>query len=363
MSKRPASLRRAQPPGTTLRRAPPPGASAPRSGLVHPPPTTHTGLVRAALLLALAGLAGHAASATAGPDPDARDHGDFWAEVVSPNHDELLGIKAQLRDALSIAAGDWNPEHRAALLREATRLARHARTLDPADAELVFYLGAIADDAGRAVEAQRLLTQFTSGASRGPLRGEALLRLGKLALRQGSPAHAIAPLRQAVAERADRRVTTIAAVHLADALDGAGRTSAAIDLLSQRVAAATGNWDNEEALLVLALAVLYDRDEQISQAFDLVTRAQRALDGAYAERFEAGLQLAPPAPAVELHYHRAFLYETAGFVHEARAEWAAYVRLAGASPASGRSVARARAHLAALDEQLRARRPAKGKRP
>lgn len=315
--------------------------------------------MRAALLLAFAGLAGHAPAAAApGPDPDARDHGDFWAEVVSPNHDELLGIKAQLRDALSIAAGDWNPDHRAALLREATRLARHARTLDPDDAELVFYLGALADDAGSAVLAQRMLTQFTAGATRGPLRGEALLRLGRLALRQGSPAHAIGPLRQAVAERADRRVTTIATVHLADALDAAGRTSAAIDLLSQRVAAATGNWDNEEALLVLALAVLYDRDEQISQAFELITRAQRALDGAYAERLEAGLALAPPVPAAELHYHRAFLYETAGFVHEARAEWAAYVRIG-----TGRSVARARAHLAALDDQLRARRPAKRRHP
>jgi hypothetical protein len=111
------------------------------------------------------------------------------------------------------------------------------------------------------------------------------------------------------------------------------------------------------ALTVLALAVLYDRDEQISQAFDLVLRAQGALDGAYAERFEAGLALAPPVPAAELHYHRAFLYETAGFAHEARAEWLAYLRLG-----TGRGLVRARAHLAALDAFVRDRRPSRGTR-
>jgi hypothetical protein len=290
-------------------------------------------------------------------DPDARDHGDFWAEVVAPNHDELVAIKAELRSALGYAANAWNPEHRAAMLREATRLARHGQRLDPGDPEVTFYLGALADDAGRTLEAQRLLTELVSGPTRGPLRAEALVRLGKLALRRGAAADAISPLRQAVAERADRRMTVIATVYLADALDASGRTGVAIDLLSQRVAAATGNWDNEEALTVLALAVLYDRDEQISQAFDLVLRAQGALDGAYAERFEAGLALAPPVPAAELHYHRAFLYETAGFAHEARAEWLAYLRLG-----TGRGLVRARAHLAALDALLRDRRPTRGKR-
>jgi tetratricopeptide (TPR) repeat protein len=306
-----------------------------------------------------------AAPATAAPgagrparDPDARDHGDFWAEVVAPNRDQLVAIKAQLREALSIAQTDWNPEHRDGLLREASRLARHGRTLDAGDLELVFYLGALADDAGRSLEAQRLLTEFARTAARGPMRGEALLRLGKLALRQGAPADAISPLRAAFAERGDRRLTTLAAVYLAEALDGAGRTSDAVALLSQRVAGATGNWDVEETLELFTLAVLYDRDEQISQAFDLVLRAQGALAGAYAERLEAGLQLAPPVPAAELHYYRGVLYETAGFVHEARAEWLAYLRFPAAAV---RAPGRARAHLVELDRVLRERRPGRGK--
>jgi hypothetical protein len=67
---------------------------------------------------------------------------------------------------------------------------------------------------------------------------------------------------------------------------------------------------------------------------------------------EAGLSLAPPVPAAEIHYARAFMYETAGFTHEARAEWAAYLRLPTATAAS-----RARAHLEGLDRMLAERRP------
>lgn len=319
-----------------------------------------TAAALAAALCVAPAAAAPADRAAAAParDPDARDHGEFWAEVVSPHRDQLDAIKTELRQALSIALTDWSPEHRDGLLREATRLARRGRALDPSDLEIVYYLGAIADDAGRATEAQRLLGDFARSAPPGQMRGDAFLRLGRSALRRGAPTDAIAPLRGALAERGDRRITTTAAVYLAEALDGAGRTADAIALLSHRVDAATGNWDTEEALEVFALAVLYDRDEQISRAFELVLRAQGALAGGYAERFLAGLQLAPPVPAAELHYYRAFVYETNGHLHEARAEWLAYLRLPNV-----RGRARARAHLAAVDGMLLERRPARGKRP
>ena len=386
MSKRPASARAPQPPGITPPTrtragvsapgsgAPPPTpvpTGAPRRALVPPSATSHTdqvtrppGLAATAAALAVALCVAPAAAAPGDAptaptrDPDARDHGEFWAEVVSPHRDQLTAIKAELRQALSIATTDWSPEHRDGLLREATRLARRGRALDPSDQEIVYYLGAIADDAGRAAEAQRLLRDFARTGPPGAMRGDALLRLGRSALRRGAPTEAIAPLRGALAERGDRRITTIAAVYLADALDAAGRTADAIALLSQRVDAATGNWDTEEALELFALAVLYDRDEQISQAFELVLRAQGALAGGFVERFLAGLQLAPPVPAAELHYYRAFVYETNGYLHEARAEWLAYLRMPDA-----RARARARAHLAAVDGMLRERRPARGKRP
>ncbi len=333
--------------------------------LVPPDPRAHTHLVSRVLaslapvaLGALVALGAHGALAPAAAapvrDPDARDHGDFWAEVVSPNRDQVTAIKAQLREALAVIATDWNPEHRQRVIADAMGMARHARALDPGDIEVVYFLGAIADDGGRSLEAARLLTQVTLEAPRGAVRNDALVRLGKIALRRGKPAEAIAPLRQALGERVDRRTSTIAAVYLATALDRAGRTADAIDLLRPRVEAASGNWDVEEALEWFTLALIYDRDEQVSLAFDLVVRAQSSLAGSYAERMEAGLGLAPPVPVAETHYARAFLYETAGFVHEARAEWLAYTRWPTAAAA-----ARARAHLEALDRMLAERRPSK----
>jgi tetratricopeptide (TPR) repeat protein len=311
-------------------------------------------------VLALVAFVALTAPAQAGParDPDARDHGDFWAEVVSPNHDQVGAIKARMREALAIIATDWSPEHRERVIAEAMRLARHARTLDPGDLEVVYFLGALADESGHADEAARLLAAHARRAPRGPARSDALVRLGKLALRRGAPDEAIAPLRQALGERGDRRATAVASVYLAGALDAVGRTSDAVELLRQRVDAATGNWDVEEALEWLALAVLYDRGEQVSMAFDLVVRAQAALAGSYAERLESGLALAPPVPAPEIHYYRAFLYETAGFLHEARAEWAAYLRLPTATARS-----RARAHLDGVDRLLAERRPGRGPHP
>lgn len=310
-------------------------------------------LVSAAAVWAL-GLAVGPQGATAAPrrDPDARDHGEFWSEVVSPNRDQVAAIKEQLRDALAIIPNDWNPEHRERVVAEATRLARHARSLDGGDVEVIYYLGALADEGGHTTDAVRFLTEASQRAARGPARSDALVRLGKIALRRGRPSDAIVPLRQALGERSDRRTTTIAAVYLAHALDGAGLTADAIDVLRPRVEAASGNWDVEEALEWITLAVLYDRDEQVSLAFDLVVRAQTALTSSYAERMEAGLALAPPVPAAEIHYARAFMYETAGFLHEARAEWAAYLRLPSAS-----ATPRARMHVDAVERILAERRP------
>ncbi|HUQ01889.1 MAG TPA: hypothetical protein VM261_05300 [Kofleriaceae bacterium] len=311
-------------------------------------------MVRALVSVVALGLAIAPTAATGAPrrDPDVRDHGEFWGEVVSPNHDQVRAIKQQLRDALAVISADWNPEHRERVIADATRVARHARSLDPGDVEVVYFLGALADEGGRSADAVRFLTEASQRAARGPARSDALVRLGKLAMRRGRPADAIVPLRQALGERADRRTTTIAAVYLAHALDGAGRTADAIDVMRPRVEAASGNWDVEEALEYLTLALLYDRDEQVSLAYDLVVRAQTALTSSYAERMEAGLSLAPPVPAAEIHYARAFMYETAGFTHEARAEWAAYVRLPSAA-----ATPRARAHLDAVERILAERRP------
>ncbi len=276
---------------------------------------------------------------------------------MSPHHEEVAALKLQLRDAIAAVAVDANADHRAGIVREAHRVVRYARHLDPGDLELLYDEGALADEGGQAIAAQRLLTEYVSRTPRAGLRVEALVRLGAIALRQGRPELAIGPLRQAVAERGERRAAAAATVYLATALDGAGRTGEAIDLLAE-AATTPASWEAEDAAIWLALATLYDRDEQISRAFELVLSAQSALGPQFAERMEAGLAAVAPAPAPEIHYARAFMYETAGFLLEARVEWQSYLRLA----TGARYHARAREHLASIDALL-ARRRAPGRTP
>ncbi len=308
--------------------------------------------------LAAVGVALIASSARAAPDPDARDHGDFWGEVVSPHRDEIAAIKLHLRDALAAIPADWSADHRAGMVAEALRLTGYARRLDPGDLDLLYYQGALADEGGQAALAQRLLGEYVARTPRQGQRVEALVRLGKIALRQRRPELAIGPLRQAVAEPAERRTTSAARIYLAHALDGSGRTGEAIDLLAERVAT-PGNWEAEDAAVWLALATLYDRDDQISRAFDLVMTAQHVLGPQFAERMEAGLASVPPVPAPEIHYARGFLYETAGFLLEARTEWQGYLRMTTIA----RHRDRARDHLAAIDKLLALRRAPPRARP
>ncbi|MBE7449864.1 MAG: hypothetical protein HS111_13470 [Kofleriaceae bacterium] len=86
--------------------------------------------------------------------------------------------------------------------------------------------------------------------------------------------------------------------------------------------------------------MIYDRDEQITHAFDLVVRAQQALSGSYAERLEAGLALAPPVPAAELHHHHRLPLRPDRGCTRPRAEWLAYVRLTALALGAARAPTR-----------------------
>ncbi|MBZ0236192.1 MAG: hypothetical protein K8M05_27950, partial [Deltaproteobacteria bacterium] len=139
-------------------------------------------LAAALVAVGALGIAALPGRALAGPhrDPDVHDHGEFWGEVVSPHRDQVQAIKRELRDALAIIAADWSPDHRLRVLAEATRIARHARSLDPGDVEVVYFLGALADEGGKTSDAVRFLTEASQRAPRGPARIDALVRLGKL---------------------------------------------------------------------------------------------------------------------------------------------------------------------------------------
>jgi hypothetical protein len=76
---------------------------------------------------------------------------------------------------------------------------------------------------------------------------------------------------------------------------------------------------------------------------------RRALSAQFAEHIQILLARMPFAPAEDLHYFRALLYEAEGHYAEARAEWALYAS-AGQPPFRGRALD----HIAEIDARRRA---------
>lgn len=284
-------------------------------------------------------------------DPD-----DFWREVVHPHADEVLELQRSLAVTLRSLDDQDGYGNRSELVQSGLRMARYARLLDPGDLDALYYAGAFADEAGRATEAERVLDGYLARAPAGPLRADALLRIGRIALRQHRTTEAINALRRALAQPAERPTAVKSHVALAHALEATGDVGAAIAVLRDLDDRTPIDGDPATVIGYLALAALYDRDEQITAAFDIVIRLKNALDSDYSRWAEDAVRLYPPPVAADLHYYRALAYETTQLNQaEARAEWFAFERAAGSTGAG----ARARDHRLALDRELaRERRPA-----
>src|SRR5207237_953504 len=80
----------------------------------------------------------------------------------------------------------------------------------------------------------------------------------------------------------------------------------------------------EVTTLALALAVAYDRDEQLSSAFQTLDHMQSALTSSYAAQLQQSIGTLQFVPAIDQRYWQALFYESAGFLAEARAEWLNY---------------------------------------
>jgi hypothetical protein len=108
---------------------------------------------------------------------------------------------------------------------------------------------------------------------------------------------------------------------------------------------------------LFALAVAYDRDEQITRAFEQLDRLQNSLQTSYISSMQSYIDQMDPAPSAEVHYYRGLLYESGGYFDEARAEWVLY------ADSEARYRDRALAHVAAIDkitgQMLEARKPGK----
>jgi len=323
-------------------------------------------LRRASVVLTLAAIAvparAHADRMPDRPYAAPADPDDFWRDVVHPHADEVGELQRNLALTLRSIDDPYGEGNRGEQVQSGLRMARYALVLDPGDLDALYYTGAFADEAGRATEAQRVLDDYLARAPVGVLRADALLRVGRIALRQHRTRDAIVALRRSVAQVAERMTSVKAHIALAHALEATGDVGAAIAVMRELDDNVPIDGDPATVIGYLALAVLYDRDEQVTAAFDVILRLKNALDNDYNRWAEDAVRLYPPPVAADLHYYRALAYETTTVnPTEARAEWFAFERAAGATGAG----ARAHDHRIALDRELaRDRRPApKPRRP
>ncbi|MBK9031391.1 MAG: hypothetical protein IPL61_08645 [Myxococcales bacterium] len=320
-------------------------------------------LVAALWLALLASVAPARADRMIDVPPRPAEPTDFWGRVLHPHAAQVAELVQQLSMTLRQLDDPYGAADRSRIemVRTGVRLARYARTLDPNDDDVTYYAGAFADAAGRALEAERLLTIYLRAAPAGAQRADALVRIGRIALRQGRTDLAVDRLRQASAQVADRFTIVRARIALAHALEASGDVGAAVATLRELVDAVPLDGDPASVAGHVALAVIYDRDEQITAAFDVLLRLRTALDSEYVRLADDALRAFPPPIAIDAHYYRALVYETWPYLTaEAHRAWWAYEQ-AGGPPAL---TARARDHRLALALELeRARRkPARPER-
>jgi tetratricopeptide (TPR) repeat protein len=338
------------------------GPGDPVPTVATPGDAKHTRQVRPAVIgtvvLGLAAVLGAPAAAEDRYADPATRPDDFWQELIEPHGEEVQQVLGKINEALMHAVqhaqNDSDPDGRwrARMLEDARGMARYLRRLSPKNSAVLYTLGRVADEAGRADEA---IEAFTAYLALEPDGQDAPLRLGRIHLRRRDYPEAIRHLRAAAVSW-----NTEAAVYLANALTAIGRDEEALAVLrasGERTAVFGGDYQ----IGSFALAVAYDRDEQLSEAFDVLDRMQSVMQGSFSQQMQLSIDALQLVPAIEVHYYRGLLYESTGFLDEARASWLIYA--AGGDEARFRR--RALAHVAAID-LLRARELAArkaGRRP
>src|SRR5690606_20697904 len=169
---------------------------------------------------------------------------------------------------------------RARFYREVYGMLKYARKLQPDNVEVLSLLGQAADEIGKtreAIDALETAIQLV-GLERAGI--EATGRLGMIYLRLGQLDQAIRYLRAAqMPVSAGLPITAHVAVHLSNALAARGQMTEAIDVLATSIPPQLQYYPNELTLVSFALAVQYDRDEQLGAAFDVLDRMQSVLQG------------------------------------------------------------------------------------
>jgi tetratricopeptide (TPR) repeat protein len=280
------------------------------------------------------------------------DRGNFWRNMLWPHKDEVDQILGKARLAISNADlglyAEYDPSgtERVRFFREAFWPLRYARTLAPDHIDVLRMLGHVADEHGRtreAIDALRTAIELVGIDKAGP---EITGRLGIIYARMGKVDEALRYLRAAEGPLTPNSMLSAQVlVHLSHLLAARGRMSDAIDVLANALPTpAPQYYPNELALVMLALAVQYDRDEQPGAAFEILDRMHVNMQGQLVALGTSAFATVRFAPATDRHYYHGLLYEVGGELSEARAEFALYAA-AGDQPYRGRALQ----HVAAID--------------
>lgn len=288
----------------------------------------------------------------AAAQPRAPANTDFWRDVVEPHGDEIKDIvmKAQqgLANATTCFQQDCDPtgQLRQKLLDDLYGMLRYARRLDPRQTDVLRLLGQVAEESGRATAAIEAYQAYLAEMDPDQLvPPDVHLRLGRAYLRLGRTGDAIRHFRSGLGTTGGALYGPSASsmAYLGLTLMNTGRMGDALDLLGTSASVANP-WAPETLQQLLTVAVAYDRDEQISAAFELLDQIATALTQSYQQYAMNALAQLPTVPAYDIHYFYGLLYESLGYLPEARNEWMLY---ASAPDAPYR--ARALAHVAAID--------------
>lgn len=303
----------------------------------------HTRIVRWSWILVISLAAG---SSEAKP---AATEGDFWRDVVEPHAEEIKKILNGARNGIRIADdalqsdSEWAVEQRMRYFEDAYGMLRYARTLAPDNVEVLVMLGRAADEIGKTRDAIEALEAAIQIAGPDKANLDAVGRLGSIYLRLGERDAAIRWLR--LAQGPLKPDSAHALVHLANALAARGEVTAAVDTLVNAMPAQNMSFYSQElTLAAFTLALIYDRDEQRSAAFEVLDRMKSALQHSFGTQVQNMIATLRFSPAEDQHYYQGLLYEALDQYVEARASFALYA-------ASGDTPWRDRAldHVRAID--------------
>jgi tetratricopeptide (TPR) repeat protein len=322
-------------------------------------------LVGGALLLSLLvppSLAGadRASAHTQRKPLSGKQRQDFWGWLLDPHKaevDEIMRLAAEnwqqaASDAADYEAGTRSParaERRRRALADAEGMLKYALKLSPGRSDVLRQLALVQDENDQP-GAQKTLERYLAAEIPDRVTAEPRVRLARWYARQRRYGDAIVQLRLALGSPLAEQGLRAQALHLyATVLMHSDRLAEAIDLLQSAAAS------NPTPQTVFALAVAYDRDEQITRALETLESLRAMNTTPFADvllQQERGRQVVF-VPPWERHYYTALQYELLGYLPEARSEWQAYIRCDEAPYRE-----RARQHLVLVDrlaiEQARA---------